>query len=174
MFLIGLLFIIAAAAVTVGAVYDGSDPASVEILGRHWDTTIAGVFFVGALAMLVFLVGVWILMSSAGRARRKRAERKEARRRHRDSVERLEQERAQLRAENERLAGQLGDDTSTPSGAGRDGTGAAPAAGSHAADTTHDTGATHDTSATHDTTATHPASGSSEPTGYERSGQRRV
>jgi ABC-type nickel/cobalt efflux system permease component RcnA len=167
MFLIGLLFIIAAAAVTVGAVYDGGDPASVEILGRHWDTTIAGVFFVGALAMLVFLVGVWMLMSSAGRARRKRAERKEARLRHRDSVERLEQERAQLRAENERLAGQLSDDGAS--------TGATPATGSHAAETTtHDTTGTHDTSATHDTTATHPTSGSSEPTGYERSGQRRV
>ena len=107
MFLIGLLLILAAAGITVGAVYDGGDPATVEILGRSVDTTVAGVFFAGAATMLLFLVGAWALQSSMGRARRRRAERREQRERHRDSVARLEEERTALRAENERLSKQL-------------------------------------------------------------------
>ena len=106
MILLGLLLILAAAAVTVGAVYDGGDPATVEILGRELDTTVAGVFFTGMATMLV-LIGAWLFRASMGRARRKRAERKETRNRHRDSVSRLEEERTNLRAENEKLNQEL-------------------------------------------------------------------
>jgi hypothetical protein len=107
MLILGLLLILFSAALTVGAVYDGGEAASVELLGASVDTTVAGVFFSGAATMLLFLVGVWLLMSSMGRARRKRLERKETRKRQRDSVARLEEERTQLRAENERLQEQL-------------------------------------------------------------------
>ena len=109
MLVLGLLLIAGATAVTVGALFDGGESATVEILGRSIETTIAGVFAVGAATMLVFLVGVWALMASMGRARRKRAERKEAKARERESVAQLEEERAELRAENERLSERLSD-----------------------------------------------------------------
>jgi len=109
MLVLGLVLIVAAVAVGAGAVFDGSEAASVELLGTTVDTTVAGVFFAGAATMLLFMVGVLMLVSSMGRSRRKRQDRKEAKRRQRDSVKALEEERAQLRAENERLNGQLGD-----------------------------------------------------------------
>jgi hypothetical protein len=108
MLVLGLVLIAVAVAVGAGAVFDGSEAASVELLGTTVDTTVAGVFFAGTATMLVFMLGVLMLVSSMGRARRKRQDRKEAKRRQRDSVRALEEERAQLRAENERLSGQLG------------------------------------------------------------------
>jgi uncharacterized protein YlxW (UPF0749 family) len=108
MLVLGLLLILGSAALGLGLVYDGSEAAKVEILGTTVDTTMAGVFFTGAATMLIFLVGVWMLQSSMGRSRRKRAERKEARIKQRESVAKLEQERVQLAAENERLAEKLG------------------------------------------------------------------
>ena len=107
MLVLGLLLILASAALGVGLVYDGSEAAKVEILGTTVDTTIAGVFFSGAATMLLFLVGVWLLQSKMGRSRRKRVERKEARRKQRESVTKLEQERVALAAENERLSQKL-------------------------------------------------------------------
>ncbi|MDQ1620562.1 MAG: hypothetical protein QOE19_3131 [Actinomycetota bacterium] len=108
MLIIGLVLILAAALVGFGAVYDGGESATVEVFGVSVDTTVGGVFLAGAATMLVLLLGLWLLTSSMGRARRKRAERKEIKRRHRDSVARLEEERTQLRAENERLNERLG------------------------------------------------------------------
>jgi hypothetical protein len=58
--------------------------------------------------MLVFILGIWMLMSSMSRGRRKRHERKETKARQRESVSQIEQERAELRAENERLQERLG------------------------------------------------------------------
>lgn len=114
MLLLGLLLLVVAAALMAGAVYAGADPTTVEVLGRSMHTTVAGVFFTGAGAMLVFLLGAWMLGASMGRMRRRRAERKEVRDRHRDSVARLEEERTALRAENERLAQRLaGQDAAT-------------------------------------------------------------
>jgi uncharacterized protein YlxW (UPF0749 family) len=107
MLVLGLLLILGSAALGVGLVFDGSESAKVEILGTTVDTTMAGVFFSGAATMLAFLVGVWLLQSKMGRSRRKRVERKEARRRQRESVAKLEQERVKLAAENERLSERL-------------------------------------------------------------------
>ena len=107
MLVLGLLLIILTIGLTAGAVYDGGDEATVEILGQSLSTTVAGVFFAGAVTMLLFLVGVWALMASMGRARRKRADRKDAKTRQKESVLALEEERAALRAENERLSERL-------------------------------------------------------------------
>ena len=107
MLVLGLLLILGAGVVTAGALLDAGETASVEILGQTLTTTAAGVFVIGALTMLVFLLGVWALMASMSRGRRKRVERKQARNRHRDSVKSLEEERESLRLENERLAEQL-------------------------------------------------------------------
>jgi ABC-type nickel/cobalt efflux system permease component RcnA len=107
MLVLGLLLILGSAALGVGLLYDGSEAAKFEILGTTVDATMAGVFFSGAATMLVFLVGVWMLQSSMGRSRRKRTARKESRLKQRESVAKLEQERVQLAAENERLAQKL-------------------------------------------------------------------
>lgn len=131
MLALALLLILGATALTVGAVYDGGDPAKVEILGQTLSTTVAGVFFTGAATMLLFLMGVWLLTASMGRSRRKRAERKDAKARQRDSVARMEEERVALRAENERLAEELARRRAAGAGAaGAAGTGGAAAAAS--------------------------------------------
>jgi len=117
MLILGLLLIIAAALVTVGAIYDAGETATVEILGQTITTTAAGVFVAGLATMLLFLLGVWAIYASLGRARRKRADRKAARREQRESVARLEEERAALREENERLARELHERQQRPGGA---------------------------------------------------------
>jgi ABC-type nickel/cobalt efflux system permease component RcnA len=123
MLILGLLLVLVAAAAAVGAVYDGGDPATVELLGRSSDTTVAGVFFAGAATMLVFLLGVWLITSGLSRSRRKRLERKETKKRHKNSVSQLEQERNELRAENERLAKERDQAAGPPAGAAaQDGT----------------------------------------------------
>jgi hypothetical protein len=161
MLALGLLLIIGAIALTVGAVYDGGDPATVEILGQTLSTTVAGVFFTGAATMLLFLVGVWLLTASMGRARRKRAERKQVKARQRDSVARLEEERTALRAENERLAEELAQRrgaAGTAAGAGAAGAGTSETTRPHTADedaAAHDPGhtTTHDPTVPRGTTA---------------------
>ena len=107
MLVLGLLLIIGAALITVGAIFDAGESATVEILGQTLSTTAAGVFVAGAVTMLMFLVGVWAVSASFGRARRKRAERKAAKQEHKQSLARLEEERVALREENERLAREL-------------------------------------------------------------------
>ena len=107
MLALGLLFILGAAAVTAGAIYDGGESASFELFGQTIGTTISGVFMAGFATMLVFILGVWMLMSAMSRGRRKRLERKQTKARQRESVSQIEAERAQLRAENEQLQERL-------------------------------------------------------------------
>lgn len=107
MLALGLLLIIVAVLVGVGAIYEGGESATVEFFGQTLTTTIAGVFVAGAVAMFMLLLGVWLLMASMGRARRKRVGRKEAKQNQKQSVQQLEEERTALQAENERLAGKL-------------------------------------------------------------------
>ena len=94
MLVIGLLLVLIACALIVGAVYDGAEPVNMEAFGAHQSTTVAGVFF----------IGMWLLKSATVRSRKQRGDRKAQRVRHRESVAKLEQERNELRAENERLA----------------------------------------------------------------------
>jgi hypothetical protein len=104
MLVIGLLLVLIACALIVGAVYDGAEPATMEAFGSSLDTTVAGVFFTGVGTTLLFFLGMWLLKSATARSRKQRADRKAQRIRHRESVAKLEQERNELRAENERLA----------------------------------------------------------------------
>jgi hypothetical protein len=129
MLVLGLLLVLGAAVITVGAFVDAGESATVEILGQTLTTTAAGVFVIGALTMLMFLLGVWALKASMSRSRRKRMERKTARSRHRDSVKSLEEERESLRLENERLAEQLRTREGATAGAGAAGAGGAATAG---------------------------------------------
>jgi ABC-type nickel/cobalt efflux system permease component RcnA len=110
MLILGLLLILGSAALTAGLVYDGSEPATVEVFSTTIDNmTTARVFIGGAATMLLFLLGVWLLKSSMARSRRQRIERKTTHREERNSAAQLEQERVALAAENQRLSAQLGD-----------------------------------------------------------------
>lgn len=157
MLVLGLLLIIGAALITVGAIYDAGETATVEILGQTLTTTAAGVFLAGMATMLLFLIGVWALSASMGRARRKRAERRAAKRDQRDSVKRLEQERAALREENERLARQL----ASGSEASHEGDPAGPVTGRQQGAATHGPVATPIAPAT--TGRTEPGAGTTHP-----------
>jgi len=110
MLALGLLFMIVAAAVTAGAIYDGGESAEFEVFGQTVGTTVGGVFVAGLATMLLFFVGVYLLMKSLARSRRKRIERKETKTRQKESVSKIEEERAQLRAENEALQEKLARD----------------------------------------------------------------
>jgi uncharacterized protein YlxW (UPF0749 family) len=107
MAILGLLLILGSAALGAGLAYDGSEAASVEILGTTVDTTAAGIFFSGAATMLLFVLGAWLLTSSMSRSRRKRTERKASRRHQKESVAQLEADRTKLAAENDRLSQKL-------------------------------------------------------------------
>lgn len=135
MLALGLLFMIVAAAVTAGAIYDGGESATFEVFGQTVGTTIGGVFIAGLATMLVFFIGVWMLMKSLVRSRRKRLERKEATSRQQQSVSQIEQERAQLRAENDQLQQRLARDRRPDIGSDgtTDATGGTAAAGGTAA-----------------------------------------
>ncbi|MBA2767657.1 MAG: hypothetical protein H0U35_00710 [Sporichthyaceae bacterium] len=179
MLLLGLLLVVLAAAVAVGAMLDAGESATVEILGQTITTTIAGVFVAGAATMLTFLLGVWAISASMGRARRKRAQRKEAKRSQRDSVKHLEEERAALREENERLASQLTETrpvntpSSTAAGAGVGGAAGATGAGStdahdHRSTPGHDHDHDHDESTTGSTSAAETSAPTGSTSGDER------
>ena len=150
MAIIGLLFILGAGAVTAGAIYDGGESATIEVFGLSADTTIGGVFIAGLATMLIFFLGVWLLFSSMGRSRRKRMERKQARNRQKESVSQIEEERAQLRAENERLNEQL----ATGRGTTAAGTTAGAAGGAAAGTATTDRTTSSDRTASTDATTT--------------------
>ena len=120
MLALGLLFIVVATLVTAGAIYDGGESATFSLLGQTIHTSVAGIFLTGVATMIVFFLGLWMVMKAMGRTRRKRHERKAASREQQQTVSAAEQEREQLKAENERLAAQLAresrpvDDTSHP------------------------------------------------------------
>ena len=107
MLALGLLFMIVAAAVTAGAIYDGGEDAQFEVFGQTIGTTVGGVFVAGVATLLLFFLGVYLMMKSLARSRRKRHERKETKTRTRESVSKIEEERAKLRAENEALQERL-------------------------------------------------------------------
>ena len=104
MLVLGLLLIVIALAALGIVIYDGAENVSVEAFGMDRDTTVMGVFLTGVGITLLFFIGLWLLKSGNARSRKQRAERKAQRIRHRESVAKLEQERNELRAENERLA----------------------------------------------------------------------
>ena len=130
MLLIGLLLVLAAAAAGVAVVYDGAETTRVEFFGHTATMSVSAIFFAGVATMLVFLLGLWMMQGSIGRARRRRLARREARVEHRDSVRSLEEEKAQLAEENARLERQLQRDRAAAgtSGAAVGGTTAATSA----------------------------------------------
>jgi ABC-type nickel/cobalt efflux system permease component RcnA len=136
MLLIGLLLVLAAAAAGVAVVYDGAETTKVEFFGHTATMSVSAIFFAGVATMLVFMLGLWMMQGSIGRARRRRLARREARVEHRDSVRSLEEEKAQLAEENARLERQLQRDRAAAgtSGAAVGGTSAAATSATPARD----------------------------------------
>jgi uncharacterized membrane protein len=118
MLVLGLLLVLIALAALGIAIYDGAEEVSVEAFGLDGTTTVMGVFFTGVATTLLFFLGMWLLKSGNARSRKQRADRKAQRIRHRESVAKLEQERNELRAENERLAKAAGRPPVTSTGQG--------------------------------------------------------
>jgi cell division protein FtsB len=118
MLVIGLLLVLIALAALGIVIYDGAEKVQVEAFGATGDTTVMGVFVTGVGITLLFFLGTWLLKSGNARSRKQRADRKAQRIRHRESVAKLEQERNELRAENERLAKAAGRPPVTSTGQG--------------------------------------------------------
>lgn len=120
MSLLALLLIAAAAVFATAVVYDGGEPATLNLFGWSFTTTTLGVFIAGAAAMLAVVLGLLMLKSSAARARKRRVqtkslkqnlaeerearERAEAEARERDARAAKEREEFEARAAAERAA----------------------------------------------------------------------
>jgi uncharacterized integral membrane protein len=101
MILIGLLLMAACAAVAVDAVVQNTHAVHAVVFGQSLSHLSVGVLFVaGAIAGLLFALGLRMVGAGVGRAGRKRRERKAA---ARDA----QAETAALREHNERLQAQL-------------------------------------------------------------------
>ena len=99
MFVLGLIVILLAIALLVGATVGGADDRALFDVGGgfSWDTTITVVFLLGALTLLLLMVGLSLLRSAARRAAARRKEAKELSRRS----AKLEAREAELRRQEQ-------------------------------------------------------------------------
>jgi membrane protein implicated in regulation of membrane protease activity len=96
MVIIGLLLIVGAVVLSIGILINATGSATLEAFGVSVSTNEAGLFIAGAVAMLAFLIGVWLLLATGKRARRRRREIKDERHQRQTEVERLREENARL------------------------------------------------------------------------------
>jgi ABC-type nickel/cobalt efflux system permease component RcnA len=74
MIVLGLLILLAVAAVAVGAIARGGADVSIDLGSFTVSTTAAGMFLAGAAALLCAGIGLWLLIKGLRRARRRRQE----------------------------------------------------------------------------------------------------
>ena len=79
MTVLGLLILVAAAAVTVGAIARGGADVSLDFGSFTVNTDAAGMFLTGAATLLVAVVGLWMLRGGVARSRQRRKEMRELR-----------------------------------------------------------------------------------------------
>ncbi len=79
MIVLGLLVLLAVAAIAVIAIARGGDPVSFKIGSYTVDTDGTGMFLAGAGALLLAMVGLWLLRRGLHRSRERRHEMKELR-----------------------------------------------------------------------------------------------
>jgi len=77
MAVLGLIIALATGAFVVAAFLSSSDPATLNVFGVSTTTTIGRLVAVGALAGLLFMLGVAMLFGGVGRAARRRRETKQ-------------------------------------------------------------------------------------------------
>ena len=80
MAVLGIIILLGVAVVTATVVADGSDAAEFELVGLNIDTTYAGIYAIGALNLLLAVLGIVLVLGGAKRARRRRKEVRELRR----------------------------------------------------------------------------------------------
>ncbi len=104
MVLIGLLLVVLSAALAVGVVASNTAHVTAKAFGVSLThVSVGGLFLLGVVTALVFALGLAVLVAGMGRARRRRVERRRAVRESRDNE-------MALRAEKERLEGELADE----------------------------------------------------------------
>ncbi len=79
MIVLGLLVLLAVAAIAVIAIARGGDPVSFKLGSLTFNTDGAGMFLAGAGTLLVAVVGFWLLRKGMHRSRQRRQEMKELR-----------------------------------------------------------------------------------------------
>ncbi len=99
MFVLGLIVILLAVALLLGAMIGGADDRVLFDVGGgfSWDTTVTVVFLLGALTLLLLMVGLSLIRSAARRAATRRKESKELSRRAAE----LKEREAQLKREEQ-------------------------------------------------------------------------
>jgi uncharacterized protein HemY len=99
MFVLGLIVILLAVALLLGATVGGADDRVLFDVGGgfSWDTTVTVIFLLGALALLLLMVGLSLLRTAARRASTRRKESKELSRRS----AKLEKREAELRRQEQ-------------------------------------------------------------------------
>jgi len=104
MVLIALLLIAAGVGAAAGLLLGGNtDPVTLQVFGHTLpQTNTLAVFASGAGSMLLVVVGVGILRTTARRSAERRRELAEIQEEHEESLRRLENEKAQLQQELER------------------------------------------------------------------------
>jgi len=81
MAVLGIIILLGVGVVTATVVANGSDAATLNLVGFDVTTTVAGIFGVGALSLLLTVLGLFLLLGGAKRSRRRRKEVKDLRRR---------------------------------------------------------------------------------------------
>ncbi len=96
MIVLGLLILVAAVAVTVGAIARGGADVSLDFGSFTVNTDAAGMFLTGAATLLVAVIGLWLLRGGLARSRQRRQEMRELRDRaaRNESAARREREAA--------------------------------------------------------------------------------
>ena len=80
MAVLGIIILIGVAVVTATVVANGDDPAVLNLVGFNVNTTIAGIYAVGALCLLLTVLGIFLLLGGAKRSNRRRKEVRDLRR----------------------------------------------------------------------------------------------
>ncbi|MDF2968670.1 MAG: hypothetical protein K0Q93_2448 [Nocardioidaceae bacterium] len=81
MTVLGIVILLAVAVVTATVVANGTESATLNLVGFDVQTTIAGIFAVGALCLLLAVLGIFLTLGGAKRSRRRRKEVRDLRRR---------------------------------------------------------------------------------------------
>ena len=96
---LGLIVLVLSGALTLGVVLSNTDPVTASAFGVSLsNVTVGGLFLVGAVAGLAFMLGLTLMAAGASRRRAKRAHAKRQVRDVRTEKEQLAQENAELRA----------------------------------------------------------------------------
>jgi hypothetical protein len=80
MAVLGIIILIGVAVVTATVVANGAEPAVLNLVGFDVNTTIAGIYAVGALCLLLTVLGIFLLLGGAKRSNRRRKEVRDLRR----------------------------------------------------------------------------------------------